>query len=63
MQAASVSRCQRVQSWYNDRLHQVLDQFSEACQRTIRCAVGGGISYWLTTFSLEHYHFDLAPSY
>ena len=27
----------------------------------IRCAVGGGISHWLTTFPLERYHFDLAP--
>ena len=62
MQAASVSHHQIVQSWYNDRLHQVLDQFSEAHQRTIRHAVGGGISHWLTTFPLERYHFDLAPT-
>ena len=51
VQAASVSRC-----------HQILDQFSEACQRTIRRAVGGGISHWLTTFPSECYHFDLAPT-
>ena len=62
MQAVSVSRRQRFQSWYNDRLHQVLDQFSEARQRTIRHAVGGGISHWLTTFPLECYHFDLTPT-
>ena len=53
--AASVSRCQRVQSWYNDRLYQVLDQFSKAHQWTIKCAVDGGISHWLTTFPLEHH--------
>ena len=28
----------------------------------LRRAVGGGISYWLTTFPLQRYHFDLAPT-
>ena len=36
------------------------DQFPEARQRTIKQAVGSGISHWLTTFPLEYYHFDLA---
>ena len=36
-------------------------QFPEARQRTIKRAVGSGISHWLTTFPLERYHFDLVP--
>ena len=39
-----------------------MDHFSEACQHTIRCAVGGGISHWLTSFPLQRYHFDFAPT-
>ena len=42
-------------------MHLILDQFPEARRRAIKQAVGGGISHWLTSFPLEHYHFDLAP--
>ena len=59
--AASVSRRESVNSWYEERLHLILDQFPEAQQHTIIGAMGSGISHWLTTFPLEHYHFDLAP--
>ena len=59
--AASVSRHESVDSWYEERLHLILDQFPEAQQRAIKRAVGGAISHWLTTFPLEHYHFDLVP--
>ena len=61
LHAASVSRRESVNSWYEERLHLILDQFPEAPQRTIKQAVGSGISHWLTTFPLEYYHFDLAP--
>ena len=61
LHAASVSRHESVDSWYEERLHLILDQFPEARQRAIKQAVGGGISHWLTTFPLECYHFDLAP--
>ena len=33
---ASVSRCESVNSWYEERLHLILDQFSEARQCTIK---------------------------
>ena len=59
--AASVSRHESVNSWYEERLHLILDQFPEAQQRTIKGAMGSGISHWLTTIPLEHYNFDLAP--
>ena len=61
LHAASVSRRESVNSWYEERLHLILDQFPEARQCTIKRAVGSGISHWLTTFPLECYHFDLAP--
>ena len=60
LHAASVSCRESVNSWYEERLHLILDQFPEARQCTIKRAVGSGISHWLTTFPLEHY-FDLAP--
>ena len=56
--AASVSHHESVNSWYEERLHLILDQFPEARKRTIKQAVGSGISHWLTTFPLERYHFD-----
>ena len=59
LHAASISRRESVDSWYDERLHLVLDQFPETRQRAIKRAVGGGISHWLTTFPLERYHFDL----
>ena len=58
LHAASVSYHESVNSWYEERLHLILDQFPEAPQRTIKQAVGSGISHWLTTFPLECYHFD-----
>ena len=61
LRAASVSCHESVDSWYEEKLHLILDQFPEARQRAIKRAVGGGISHWLTSFPLEHYHFDLAP--
>ena len=61
LHAAAVSCHESVDSWYEERLHLILDQFPEAQQRTIKQAVGSGISHWLTTFPLERNHFDLAP--
>ena len=61
LHSTSVSCHQDAESWYNDRLHQVLEQFPEARQHAIKRAVGGGISHWLTTLPLDRYHFDLAP--
>ena len=58
LHAASVSHHESVNSWYKERLHLILDQFPEARKRTIKRAVGSGISHWLTTFPLECYHFD-----
>ena len=56
VQATSVSRHQRVQSWYNDSLHQVMDQFSEACQCTIRHSVHG---WWYLSLQLVTTYFSL----
>ena len=60
LHSTSVSRHQDAESWYNNRLHQALEQFPEAHQRAVKRAVGGGISHWLTTLPLDRYHFDLA---
>ena len=60
LHVASVSHRESINSWYEERLHLILDQFLEAQQHAIKQAVGSGISHWLTTFSLKHYHFDLA---
>ena len=45
LHAASVSRCESVNSWYDERLHLILDQFPETQQHTIKQAVGSGIFY------------------
>ena len=36
LHAALISCCENVNSWYEERLHLILDQFSEARQRTIK---------------------------
>ena len=61
LHAASASRHGSVNSLYEEKLHLILDQFSDAQRRAIKRAVGSGISHWLTTIPLERYHFDLAP--
>ena len=55
--AASVSRHGSVNSLYEEKLHLILDQFPDAQCRAIKRAVEGGISHWLTTITLERYHF------
>ena len=60
LHASSVSHCEIVKSWYEERLHLILDQFPEARQCANKQSVGSQISHWLNTFPLERYHFDLA---
>ena len=40
LHAASVSRRESVNSWYEERLHLILDQFPEAQQHTILASCG-----------------------
>ena len=57
LHAASASCHGSVNSLYEEKLHLILDQFPDVQRRAIKRAAWGGISHWLTTISLERYHF------